>query len=122
MEERRRSPRVEAAIAIHYEAIGSSARGTVPQTRTEISVGGVRVPLAQQLEPGTGLKLELILPDRAASIQATGEVVWSARFDNEGPYKTGLRFTEIDQVEQEKLSRFIHQSPGAERLSKTDRP
>lgn len=113
MEERRRSPRVEAALALHYEVVGSSARGTVPQTRTDISVGGLRIPLAQQLEPGTGLKLELILPDTPAAIQAKGTVVWSERFDDEGPYDTGLCFTEIDLVEQETLSRLIRQGPEA---------
>jgi c-di-GMP-binding flagellar brake protein YcgR len=98
MEERRQFIRVGATIALHYHVTQSLAAGTIPKLATNISAGGMRLPLAQRLEPGTQLALEMIVPGQAP-IQAQAEAIWSARRDNRGLYEGGLCFLQADQCD-----------------------
>ena len=109
MEERRQFIRVGATIALYYQATQSLATGTIPKLATNISAGGMWLPLAQQLEPGTQLALEMIVPGQAP-IQAKAEAIWSARRDNGGLYEAGLRFIKADQSDQDRLLDFLGQS------------
>jgi len=106
MEERRQFIRVGATMALHYRVTQSLATGTIPKLETNMSAGGMRLPLTQQLEPGTQLALEVILPGQAP-IQAKAEAIWSARRDNGGLYEAGLRFIQVDQSDQDKLLSFF---------------
>ncbi len=108
MEERRQFIRVGATIALYYHATQSLATGTIPQLATNISAGGMWLPIAQQLEPGTQLALEMILPGQAP-IQATAEAIWSMRRDNGGLYEAGLRFLQVEQSDQDRLLSFLGQ-------------
>ncbi|MBI3319634.1 MAG: PilZ domain-containing protein [Candidatus Omnitrophica bacterium] len=109
MEERRQFIRVGATIALHYHVTQSLAAGTIPKLATNISAGGMRLPLAQQLEPGTQLALEMIVPGQAP-IQARAEAIWSTRGDNGRLYEAGLRFIKADPSDQDRLLGFLGQS------------
>lgn len=109
MEERRRFVRLEAAIGIHYKTANSSLAG-IPKRIGEISGGGVRFATGQQLQPGTQLELELMLPGESIPAQAKCEVVWSGRLNQHRPYEAGVRFTEIDPLQRGKVIRVIHES------------
>ena len=91
-------------MALHYHVTQSLAAGTIPNLAANISAGGIRLPMAQHLQPGTQLALEMIVPGQAP-IQATAEAVWSTRSDkdNGGLYETGLRFIKADPSDQDRL-------------------
>ena len=116
MEEQRRFVRLATSIAIHYTTTESSPRGTAPRMSAEISGGGVRFATGQQLQPGTQLELQLMLPGESTPVQAKGEVVWSGRAGHRRPYETGIRFTEIDPIQRGRVIRVIHESLKVRRL------
>jgi len=70
--------RVEAEMAVFYKVEGSSATGTIPNAKRNISVGGVRLALPQRLVPRTQVELELILVSEPVRIRPKAQVVWSS--------------------------------------------
>jgi len=108
MEERRRFIRVGTTLGLHYRVTQSLATGTIPRLATNISAGGMRLPLAQWLEPGTQLALEVILPGQAP-IRAKAVAIWSTRGGKGELYEAGLRFIKADQSDQDRLLGFLGQ-------------
>jgi hypothetical protein len=81
-----------------------------PQAAKDTSQAGVRFPVRERLTQGTRLELELRLPGEATPIQAQAEVVWCGRFQGNGPYEVGCRFTQIDPLDRGKLIHHIHET------------
>ena len=110
MQEERRFVRLApSSIGVTYRVLGQEAEGTV-QAAKDISQGGIRFPVSEQLPQGAKLDLELTLPEEPTPIRAQVEVMWSARFQGNGPYEVGCRFTQIDPLDRGKLIRHIHEA------------
>ncbi len=80
------------------------------QTAKDMSQGGIRFPVSEQLTQGARLELNLQLAGESVLIQAKAEVVWCARFHGDGPYEVGCRFTQIDPLDRGKLIHRIHEA------------
>ena len=80
------------------------------QAAKDISQGGIRFSVGERLPNGVKLELELKLPEEAVPIQAQAEVVWCARFRDDGRYEVGCRFTHIDPLDRGKIIRRIHEA------------
>ena len=106
----RKYPRSGIRLMTFYEVVKT---GKVRRAITrDISGGGARFIAEEVLEPKTGLKLEIKLPDRTASISCTAEVVWSKPTkpifkSYETPEsETGVKIVQIDSKEQAILLQY----------------
>ena len=110
MQEQRRFVRLApSSIEVRYTVIGQEAGGAL-QVAKDISEGGIRFPVGERLPQGAKLDLELTLPEEPTPIRAQVEVMWSARFQGNGPYEVGCRFTQIDPLDRGKIIRHIHEA------------
>lgn len=109
MQERRRFVRLALpSIAVTYQPIDRQGDGVLEAAK-DVSEGGIRFPVSEQLTHGARLELNLQLAGESVLIQAKAEVVWCARFHGDGPYEVGCRFTQIDPLDRGKLIRHIHE-------------
>ena len=110
MQEHRRFVRLAtSSIEVRYTVIGQEAGGALQEAK-DISEGGIRFPVSEQIPKGARLDLELQLPGEPISIQAQAEVVWCARFQGNGLYEIGCRFIQIDPLDRGKVIRHIHEA------------
>lgn len=110
MQERRRFVRLAPSlVVVTCKVIGQEGEGD-SQTAKDISQGGIRFSVGERLPNGVKLELELKLPEEAVPIQAQAEVVWCARFRDDGRYEVGCRFTHIDPLDRGKIIRRIHEA------------
>jgi hypothetical protein len=74
-------------------------------------LGGVRVYLDERLEEGARLVIEVFLPDETTVICKV-EVAWVDRLPERAAarFDVGLKFTEIDPVDYERLSSVLGQA------------
>jgi len=89
--------------------IGQEGEGD-SQAAKDISQGGVRFLVGERFPHGARLELGLKLPAETTPIQAQAEVVWCARFRDDGRYEVGCRFTHIDPLDRGKIIRRIHEA------------
>jgi c-di-GMP-binding flagellar brake protein YcgR len=109
MQEQRRFVRLAPSlVVVTCNVIGQEGEGD-SQTANDISQGGVRFLVGERLSNGARLELELKLPEEAVPIQAQAEVVWCARFRDDGHYEVGCRFIQIDPLDRGKIIRYIHE-------------
>ncbi len=108
--EKRRHPRFLLDLPLEYFPVDSST------TRTgragNASKGGLLVYLDEQPDLGQHLRVRLFftLGKELVEISAFTEVVWiSTYFGKEGDYQCGLRFTEINPADLQKLENFLDQ-------------
>jgi CheY-like chemotaxis protein len=80
--------------------------GRVVRARN-ISRSGMRLDLDAPLPPGTPLRIELQLPRFQSPLRLTAFVVWSRQEPGGGPAATGVRFTNVDALDQRILDMFI---------------
>lgn len=72
--ERRRAPRYRVNWAVRYQRL-EAGRPAGVQTR-DVSRTGAGLTLEEKVPVGSMLELEVTLPNQAAPIQVTGEVMW----------------------------------------------
>lgn len=111
--ERRRYPRHYAVIA-DYRLIG---QGPMKVTQVKnISAVGICLILYEGISIGTGLELEIYLPDGAPALLAKGKVVWVKEFKLESELKTrfdvGISFYEINESDAARISRYVSSLSG----------
>jgi len=110
MQEQRRFVRLAPpSIGVTYRVVGREAEETVKPAK-DISQGGIRFPVSERLPQGARVELELVLPAEQTPVQAQAEVIWCARFQGNGPYEVGCRFTQIDPLDRGKIIRRIHEA------------
>ena len=99
-QERRRAPRTGMRLTtwIKFPKTGKVLRVLT----NDFSGVGLRLATDEPLTPGTTLGMEIKLPDREQTVQATVEVVWSraAELTSEShessTAETGVKFVSID--------------------------
>jgi c-di-GMP-binding flagellar brake protein YcgR len=110
-EEQRRYPRLDAKVKIIY---GVMARMHKPfsSLSTNVSGGGICIPLERRLKKGEILELEMDLPGRRQPLFALGKVAWvkkvpaNAKDAKYYPFQAGIEFVAIEQDERESISKY----------------
>jgi c-di-GMP-binding flagellar brake protein YcgR len=108
MEERRKYVRLGASVKIRYTILPSGS--TAPETYSkDLSLGGIRIEIRDQIQPKTMLDLELMLPNEEEWLKTKGEVVWQEQVIKKGKVlnETGIRFLEMDIKDKIKLNQYL---------------
>jgi len=111
MKERRMFQRIEDIVSVKYTTRKGKLRDV---TSVNISGAGIRLSMAEKLEPGTVVDLKITIPDDPRPFSAVGEVVWQKEVNISGEsvgryYDTGIKFTKIDPVCLGKVYTYFHQ-------------
>lgn len=73
------------------------------QPLVDISSDGMQFLCNKRLSDGSTLKLSVLLPENAGSIEAQGEVRWTQQIPGKDLYRTGVAFTGMSQEAVAKL-------------------
>lgn len=93
-ERRRRHERISILLRINYEVSNQIPRYNCYSK--DISEGGVRFGLYQNLEVATPLKLQIFLRDPLEPVLAFGRVAWMKETPGkEYPFEVGIKFDEF---------------------------
>ena len=105
--ERRAHIRIGKSLVVTYAVI--DVEEAFEASLSNVSGGGMRLPLKNKLVPGTRLKIKLELLKEKKRIQLEGRVIWvrPSREDNNFPYEAGVEFINIDFAKRTMLSNFI---------------
>lgn len=107
MPERRHGLRAVARIEV-YDREARAER--VPlYVSGNVSAGGIFLITQSPFAPGTIMRISFGLPGEDDQIQTVGEVVWS-RSEKSGRTRQpgmGVQFTEIREVDRERIRRFV---------------
>ncbi|MCD6287761.1 MAG: PilZ domain-containing protein [Candidatus Hydrogenedentes bacterium] len=108
-ENQRKFPRIELDVVTDVR---------IEETTTDMNVltknigaGGVCLVLPDLLAVGTVVHLTIQLPDKLLAIEIPGEIIWSAQERHllkkkNNAFVTGIKFTEIDPVERDRIIRI----------------
>jgi hypothetical protein len=106
LRERRQYPRVDDSLRIHYQAADEIL--TSEGVSKDISEGGVRLHLYQNLSSGTNLKLGICLKDNPEPAWAIGKVVWSRETRRKPyPFEAGIKFDFSDSVFRSRIRNHV---------------
>ncbi len=110
-EDRRQYRRVQAPVFCRPILKGGQRFFTGTQQTQDISLGGMRIFSEAEVQKGTLFELELFLPDRS-SVLCKVCVMWTERLPQGSPsnYDVGLKFTELDPRDLEKLAVVLDES------------
>jgi hypothetical protein len=82
-------------------------RGATPPSAATMSGGGLRLNLAERLEPGLLVDLTIYLPQPRKMIELVGEVVSTQPVPGAGSFTTALRYRFIDEADRDRIVGFI---------------
>ena len=113
MEERRRYIRLDTRLKINYRVLPD-----LPPARDseslDIGGGGIRLFLAEPLEVGTFLELEILLLDEPQPIRCQGKIVWIEEFSiyqgtQEGKKESevGVEFSDISFGDRDRIIKYV---------------
>ena len=95
--------RVDAELSVSYWVIDEehpSAKSV--QTPVNISGGGLRLPVSEEIQAGSKLGLEIIIDSpQPAVVECVGQVV--ANYDDEGKRQVALTFVDIEDEDQDAI-------------------
>ncbi|WP_321366941.1 PilZ domain-containing protein [uncultured Desulfuromusa sp.] len=95
--------RVDADLSVSYWTIDDehpSAKSV--QTPVNISGGGLRLPVSEEIKAGTRLGLEIVIDSpQPAVVECVGEVV--ANYDDKGGRQLALTFVDIEDEDQDAI-------------------
>lgn len=101
--DRRAHPRYR--VAPMYTVVAARRRGhggDLLGHLYDISQGGARIELDEEVAAGETLAVQLELPGEASAVRAQGQVVWVAdREDDPGPRRLALRFIGFETPDHE---------------------
>ena len=109
--ERRKFPRIPAAIAIAYRTVYLTEPN--PTLTRDISEGGLRFFTIAPLDSGTTLKMTIQLSGRPQPIRLTAEVLWSrlvtppSKEPGALPYETAVIFTDATAADRQALATLV---------------
>ena len=106
MEDKRQYVRVSKSLVVAYQPTKKILRAAGKSK--DLSKGGIRLSVFQNLEDGLELQLWIHYVDFGEPMKASGEVVWSKkREDPELPFEVGIKFLDIDPRDFFVLSDYI---------------
>jgi len=102
MSERRRYPRVES---LNLVSVGEVQESLVGVARTlVVSEGGALLEMTQPYPVHTVFRLDLALGGELLSVQAE---VRDVAAGDDGMYQVGVRFTDLEPADRDRLEEFI---------------
>jgi len=104
--DRRKFIRVNRRLTVSYQVVKSLMRPAAMSR--DISKGGIRLILSQNLKCAAVLDMEIFILDGDPPVKAHGVVVWAKiRDDRENPFEVGIEFTKIDPQERLRLYNYL---------------
>ena len=107
--ERRKYVRVNERFAVRVRMITGKAQPPEVQAQ-DVSVGGVRVPIPNEVSVGTPLDLELRA--QGLTLAISGQVAWIKPRGDTGNWDVGIRFLGPTPEETEYLKRLLARPAG----------
>ncbi len=112
--EQRRFPRLKESCRLRYKKVET---GSLPTEGTEavgvnVSGGGLCFEVAEAIDPGVLLAVELMLPDCESGVVSLGRTVWCRPAPN-GQYEIGLEFWWVgwgDDGAQQAISKHVREA------------
>ena len=103
--EKRKYYRVGLSTRVTYNVIGESEEQKHMSAK-DISGGGIRIPLNENLKVGTLLNIKIEFLNKHESVSAKGKIVWiRLAFDNlEFFYEAGIEFLDLNVEQRIKIS------------------
>ena len=90
--ERRRYPRINDILRISYQIANDDLHYNC--SSKDISEGGIRLNLYENIKTGTSMKLGIYLEDVAQPTWTIGRIVWTKdTHGREYPYEAGIEFS-----------------------------
>lgn len=106
MIEKRKYIRLHASIGIAYDVIKNIKKSKRNKTALSLvknlSGGGVRLQIKDDLRSGDLLELQMQIPHLEDPVRAVAEVVWST------PREAGVRFRDIEAKDLHRVLEFVH--------------
>ena len=104
--EQRQERRLNDSLVISLQAANQTLKAICQSC--DISQGGMRLRLPQELKPNSTLKIWIDLPHPDGQVLVIGKVAWQKEVDEPGhPIEVGIKFTIMDPTVREKLEMHI---------------
>ncbi len=107
--ERRRYPRLKAAVIEYYLLNGTATEE--PSFTRDIGAGGISIIINEEVAVETLLGLKIFLPNQNYPVKAKGRVAWvtesSLKLPNTKHYDVGIEFIEINELDKQKISQYV---------------
>ena len=114
MIEKRKYIRLHASIGVTYSVIKNikkiRANKTTLSLVKNLSGGGVRLQVKDDLRTGDLLDVEIQIPHLEDPVHAVAEVVWFSHLKNPDRQtrEVGIRFRDIDAKDLHRILEFVH--------------
>lgn len=72
----------------------------------DISLGGIRLALSSQQQPGARIKLCFTLSDSDSTMDLSGQIVWARQVE---PFVVGIRFHDMDYGQLHSLESYLNE-------------
>lgn len=107
IEERRKYIRLEVPIQLRYIIEGDSTRKDV--TTKDLSCDGLRFICSDEISAGSGIEMNLMIPEAANPVHAKGKVVWVKRLtlEDSSPYEVGVEFSKIEEDNKNTFLKYL---------------
>jgi len=100
--QRRSSERHNVTINVNVEIFVDGKYATFAGQASDISKGGLRLFLTRELEPGTAVKMEFVLPYNSAECTIRGVV------RNKSGFMHGVEFINTTAFQEQMIERTCH--------------
>lgn len=101
--EKRRFPRLDLSLPLHYKLRGCSEAGS--SLTKDISIGGIRFITDRYIKPSTDIMLEINILSRV--INPIGRIRWAQSLPHSNRYNVGLEFIQLAPEDKNYLSGYI---------------
>ena len=108
MGERRKYVRLPVSLEIECSLEGEEGEVKKAQVK-DITIGGVRIILDKQYQPGANLLLKIFLLPELEPIILKGRIVWQTKVQKNDTvyFETGVEFTDIEISDKLRIRRFM---------------
>ena len=108
MGERRKYVRLPVSLEIECSLEGEENEVKKAQVK-DITIGGVRIILDKQYQPGANLLLKIFLLPELEPIILKGRIVWQTKVQKNDTvyFETGVEFTDIEISDKLRIRRFM---------------
>ncbi|OQX86646.1 MAG: hypothetical protein B6D55_05540, partial [Candidatus Omnitrophica bacterium 4484_70.2] len=106
--ERRKYVRLPVSLEIECSLEGEEGEVKKAQVK-DITIGGVRIILDKQYQPGANLLLKIFLLPELEPIILKGRIVWQTKVQKNDTvyFETGVEFTDIEISDKLRIRRFM---------------
>ena len=106
--ERRKFKRFDAYMSIKYKMPGDERREEISLSK-DLSREGLKMNSTKDIQEGSMIDMEIMIPDDPKPVHTSGKIVWSQRSEgqNQG-YDHGVRFTMMDPVDKFRILDYAY--------------